>query len=206
MTFQRKEYQETALGILKDYLEVARVHGAADGFARIIRDLGLTRTYKPLPPLTETPYLCLRIPTGGGKTYMAARSASIASNVYLEDEYPVILWLVPTNVIRQQTLETLQKPNHPNREALMDAFKGQVKVLDISEFTQIRPQDLRDRACVVVGTFASLASKTQTVARSMPITNTLNRTSLTYQQGLKDWILLRKAQKKENQNIPSAIF
>jgi len=159
MTFQRKEYQETALGILKDYLESARVNGAADGFARITRDLGLSRTYKPLPPLPETPYLCLRIPTGGGKTYMAARSASIASNVYLEDEYPVILWLVPTNVIRQQTLETLQKPNHPNREALMDAFKGQVKVLDISEFTQIRPQDLRDRTCVVVGTFASLRVK-----------------------------------------------
>ncbi len=159
MTFQRKEYQESALGILKDYLESARVHGAAEGFARITRDLELSRPYKPLPPLPETPYLCIRIPTGGGKTYMAARSASIASNIYLEDEYPVILWLVPTNVIRQQTLETLQKPNHPNREALMDAFKGQVKVLDISEFTQIRPQDLRDRACVVLGTFASLRVK-----------------------------------------------
>ena len=159
MTFQRKEYQETALGILRDYLEVARVHGASDGFARITRDLGLSRPYKPLPPLPETPYLCIRIPTGGGKTYMAARSASIASNIYLEDEYPVILWLVPTNVIREQTLETLQKPGHPNREALMDAFKGQVKVLDISEFTQIRPQDLRDRACVVLGTFASLRVK-----------------------------------------------
>ena len=159
MTFQRKEYQETALGILKDYLEVARVHGAADGFARITRDREFSRPYKPLPPLPETPYLCIRIPTGGGKTYMAARSASIASNIYLDDEYPVILWLVPTNVIREQTLETLQKPGHPNREALMDAFKGQVKVLDISEFTQIRPQDLRDRACVVLGTFASLRVK-----------------------------------------------
>lgn len=41
----------------------------------------------------------------------------------------------------------------------MDAFNGQVRVLDISEFTQIRPQDLRDRACVVVGTFASLRVK-----------------------------------------------
>ena len=159
MTFQRKEYQETSLGILKDYLESARVYGAAEGFARVTRDLGLSRAYKPLPPLPETPYLCIRIPTGGGKTYMAARSASIASNIYLEDEYPVILWLVPTNVIREQTLETLQKPGHPNREALMDAFKGQVKVLDISEFTQIRPQDLRDRACVVLGTFASLRVK-----------------------------------------------
>jgi len=156
MTFQRKEYQETALGILKNYLETARVHGAKSAFERITQEVGQARTYKALPPLPDSPYICLRIPTGGGKTYMAARSASIASNIYLEDEYPVILWLVPTNVIRQQTLETLNKPNHPNREALMDAFKGQVKVLDISEFTQIRPQDLRDRACVVVGTFASL--------------------------------------------------
>jgi len=159
MTFQRKEYQETALGILKTYLETARVHGASIAFERVTKEIGQARTYKALPPLPDSPYICLRIPTGGGKTYMAARSASIASNIYLEDEYPVILWLVPTNVIREQTLDTLKKPNHPNREALMDAFKGQVKVLDISEFTQIRPQDLRDHACVVVGTFASLRVK-----------------------------------------------
>ena len=159
MTFQRKEYQETALDILKSYLETARVHGAGVAFERVTKEAGQARIYKALSPLPETPYICLRIPTGGGKTYMAARSASIAANMYLEDEYPVILWLVPTTTIREQTLETLKKPNHPNREALMDAFKGQVKVLDISEFTQIRPQDLRDRACVIVGTFASLRVK-----------------------------------------------
>ncbi len=159
MTFQRKIYQETALGILETYLETARVHGASVAFERVTKENGQARTYKPLKPLPETPYICLRIPTGGGKTYMAARSASIAANKFLEDEYPIILWLVPTKTIREQTLETLKKPNHPNREALMDAFKGQVKVLDISEFTQIRPQDLRDRACVVVGTFASLRVK-----------------------------------------------
>lgn len=159
MTFQRKIYQETALEILEDFLKTARVHGARPAFERVTNEIGQARTYKPLPPLPEAPYICLRIPTGGGKTYMAARSASIAANAFLEDEYPIILWLVPTNVIREQTLETLKKPDHPNREALMEAFKGQVKVLDISEFTQIRPQDLRDRACVVMGTFASLRVK-----------------------------------------------
>src|SRR5687768_2913735 len=159
MTFQRKEYQETALGILKKYLETARVHGAQPAFESVTKETGQARTYKPLLPLPDVPYICLRIPTGGGKTYMAARSASIAADTYLEDEYPIILWLVPTKVIREQTLETLKKPDHPNREALMDAFKGHVKVLDISEFTQIRPQDLRDHACVIVGTFASLRVK-----------------------------------------------
>lgn len=108
MTFQRKEYQETALGILKTFLETARVRGAQSAFERVTKEAGQGRTYQPLPPLPETPYICLRIPTGGGKTYMAARSASIASNIYLEDEYPVILWLVPTNIIREQTLETLK--------------------------------------------------------------------------------------------------
>jgi len=159
MTFQRKEYQETALGILKSYLETARVHGAEVAFERVTKENGQARTYKALKPLPETPYICLRIPTGGGKTYMAARSASIAADMYLDDEYPLILWLVPTKIIREQTLETLNKVGHPNREALMDAFKGHVKVFDISEFTQIRPQDLRDHACVFVGTFASLRVK-----------------------------------------------
>jgi len=156
MTFQRKEYQEAALGVLKTYLEAARVHGALAAFERVTKQTGRSRLYQPLPPLPETPYICLRIPTGGGKTYMAARSAAIAANAYLDDEYPIILWLVPTKVIREQTLETLNKSGHPNREALLDAFKGHIKVLDISEFTQIRPADLRERACVVVGTFASL--------------------------------------------------
>lgn len=159
MTFQRKEYQEAALGILKNYLEAARVQGASSAFDCTTKENGQPRTYKPLKPLPETPYICLRIPTGGGKTYMAARSASIAADMYLDDEYPLILWLVPTKVIREQTLETLTKPNHPNREALMAAFKGHVKVFDISDFTQIRPQDLRDHACVFVGTLASLRVK-----------------------------------------------
>jgi len=159
MIFQRKEYQETALGALKTFLESARVHGAQAAFEHVTEEAGQKRTYKALPPLPEVPYICLRIPTGGGKTYMAARSAAIAADTYLEQEYPLILWLVPTNVIRTQTLETLNKPGHPNREALMDAFKGQVKVLDITEFTQIRPQDLRERVCVIVGTFASLRVK-----------------------------------------------
>ena len=63
MTFQRKEYQETALGILKTYLETARVHGAQVAFERVTQEVGQARQYKALPPLPEAPYICLRIPT-----------------------------------------------------------------------------------------------------------------------------------------------
>ncbi len=149
--FTLKIYQQTSLAILRRYLETARVKGAQVAFTDVA-----AKPYKPLPILPETPYICLRVPTGGGKTLLAAHSAVIAAETYLEREYPLILWLVPTNTIRNQTLETLNKPGHPNREALLDAFHGRVNVLDIADFTQIRPQDLRDKACVFVGTFATL--------------------------------------------------
>lgn len=152
--FTLKIYQQTSLAILRQYLEAARVQGAGSAFTQVSG-----KPYQPLPILPETPYVCLRVPTGGGKTLLAAHSAVIAAETYLGREYPLILWLVPTNTIRQQTLETLQKPGHPNREALLDAFNGRVNVLDIADFTQIRPQDLREKACVFVGTFATLRVK-----------------------------------------------
>ena len=113
MAFQRKIYQETALDVLKKYLETARVHGTQSAFERVTKEVGQARTYKPLLPLPDVPYICLRIPTGGGKTYMAARSASIAADMYLEDEYPIILWLVPTKVIPRANTGNPQEAQPP---------------------------------------------------------------------------------------------
>ena len=39
---------------------------------------------------------------------------------------------------------------------LDDAFNGRVRVFDIADFTHIRPQDIRDNCCVVVGTIQTL--------------------------------------------------
>ncbi len=67
-----------------------------------------------------------------------------------------MLLLVPTNTIRQQTYQTFTKPGHPNREAMLDVFGGRVRVFDIADFTEIRPQDLRDKTCIVIGTMQTL--------------------------------------------------
>jgi len=68
----------------------------------------------------------------------------------------MVLWMVPTNTIRAQTLATLKQPNHPNRLALDAAFGGQLLVIDIADFTQVRPQDLQDKVVIVVGTLQTL--------------------------------------------------
>jgi type III restriction enzyme len=112
--------------------------------------------YRPPAGLEDVPYVCLRLPTGGGKTYLAARSVAVAAGAYLEQEYPLVLWLVPTNTIRTQTLETLQKPGHPNRQALEAAFDSRLMVIDIADFPQLRPQDVREKTVIVIGTMQTL--------------------------------------------------
>lgn len=156
--FQLKNYQQTTLTVLQAYLEAARVTGPAAAYRAIMQNnVGPNfKPYQTLNGLVEVPYICLRLPTGGGKTLLAAHTTAIAAHAYLEQDYPLVLWLVPTNTIRLQTLETLKTPEHPNRQVLDDAFGGRLLVLDISDFAQIRPQDLRDKAIMVVGTLATL--------------------------------------------------
>lgn len=156
--FTLKNYQQETLAVLREYLETARAVGAAAAYSAAMQTAvgPYFRPYQTLSGLAETPYICLRLPTGGGKTLLAAHAVAIAAHAYLEREYPLALWLVPTNTIRLQTLETLKTPEHPNRQVLDDAFGGRLLVLDIADFAQIRPQDLRDKAIVVVGTLATL--------------------------------------------------
>lgn len=114
------------------------------------------RPYRPLDGLPTVPYACLRLPTGGGKTLLSAHTVKVAEDAYLEREFPVALWLVPTNTIRAQTLETLKKPSNPNYETLSAAFDGRFRVFDIADFVRITPADLQTHACVIVGTMQTL--------------------------------------------------
>lgn len=147
--FQLKEYQKTTLNKLQKYLELTRFKGAAGAFHEFYPQYG----YNKIKGLEEVPYVCLRLPTGGGKTYLAANSISIASSTYLETETPIVLWFCPTTTIKTQTLETLKNPRHPNREVLEKAFGGEVLVFDIEDYTNLRPQDIGNKCCVFVSTF-----------------------------------------------------
>ena len=155
--FALKTYQTETLAVLKAYLEMARTIGAKPAFDGMdkpgVRD---TRPYRVLESLDTVPYVCLRLPTGGGKTLLAAHTVKIAADAYLEQEFPLVLWLVPTNTIRAQTLETLNKPGNPNCETLKSAFDGRFQVLDIADFARITPADLQSRACIIVGTTQTL--------------------------------------------------
>lgn len=160
---QLKNYQTYALEVLQDYLEKARYSGALQSYNLVqAAAYGQGNTYpayKPLEWLEAVPYVCLRLPTGGGKTLLTAYTIKLAAEAYLEREYPLTLWMVPTDIIKTQTLETLLNPDNPNHKALNQAFGGRFRVFDVDDYMNIRPQDIRDTACVVVSTFASFRVK-----------------------------------------------
>jgi len=155
-----KNFQRAALDTLAAYLERARMSGDdAQAFAQVLRQREPDKTpppYRTITGLPGVPNVCLRLPTGAGKTLLAAHTVAVAGRHFLERDFPVVLWLVPTNTIRVQTAEALKKPSHPYRAALDDAFDGRVSVFDISEIAQIRPQDLTDRVAVIVTTIQTL--------------------------------------------------
>jgi len=158
-----KDYQKASLATLMRFLEEARVAGPKAAYEQLTAEPGLAKrlhgygaSYKPIKALPEMPYVCLRLPTGGGKTILAAHSIAVAKDTWIEKDFPLVLWLVPTNTIRVQTAEALKNPRHPYRQVLDETFDGRVRVFDIGDFTQITPQDLKSNLCVVVGTIQTL--------------------------------------------------
>ncbi|HYD23484.1 MAG TPA: DEAD/DEAH box helicase family protein [Croceibacterium sp.] len=155
-----KPYQTRALERLHDFLERARLTSAAEAYRAVTADdpaaSRFASPYTPLAGLPDTPYCCIRLPTGGGKTILAAHAVKAASGGPTERERPFVLWLAPTKMIAAQTLDALRRPNHPYRRAISDSFpEVPVRVLDISERRMILAQELGAAVIVVVGTYQS---------------------------------------------------
>lgn len=158
-----KDYQQASLATLRTFLEEARIAGPKNAFDKITsrpdvasRIKGYKAGYRPVKALPDAPYVCLRLPTGGGKTILAAHAITIAKEAWIEKEYPLVLWLVPTSTIQTQTTDALKNPRHPYRQVLDAAFEGRVRIFSISDFTQLTPNDLRSNLCIVVGTIQTL--------------------------------------------------
>ena len=107
--------------------------------------------YRPLAGFAaDMPYFCLRVPTGGGKTWLAAKSVARINTHLLRCEHSVVLWLTPSKAIREQTLKGLRDRSHPYHAALREA--GPVTVLDLDEAKSLTRATLDTSTTVIVTT------------------------------------------------------
>lgn len=149
--FRLRAYQVEVLDQLAAYLRKVQTLGAGTAF--------YDRTGWPytaalfLDP--ETPYVCIRIPTGGGKTVVAAHSVGVVAREHLQCTNPMVLWLVPSTAILDQTLAALRNLDHPYRAALAKDFGHNVSVLSLPEALALSRPDATGGACVIVATIQS---------------------------------------------------
>jgi len=148
-TLALKSYQQAALDALKSFARSAQLKGPALAFGELVG-----RPYNP-DPFGETPCICLRIPTGGGKTLMAAHAINVLAQEWRATDAPVVVWLVPSDTIRSQTLKALQTTAHPYRDALEASYGAGVRVCVLEDLANIAPSDWGQRAVVVVATIQS---------------------------------------------------
>ena len=100
----------------------------------------ITRTDGANRPI---PHICFKVPTGGGKTLLAASALE-----RLNRQTGLTLWIIPTRAIYEQTKAALYNREHPYRQALERASGGRVKMLQKDDpFTAA---DIANYLCVML--------------------------------------------------------
>ena len=160
-----KDYQERVLDSLQQFFRLtARTGDPAAAFRDTTKRLGETIPYFPVSATglrSDMPYVCLRVPTGGGKTLLACYTTGLAQREFMRAERAVVLWLVPSNTILDQTADALRNPRHPYRRALELAC-GAVEVVTIEEALRLSRATVEGQTVVIVSTIQAFRAEDQT--------------------------------------------
>lgn len=79
------------------------------------------------------PNLCMKVPTGGGKTFLACNAIKPILDALPPMKAKVVVWLVPSDTILTQTTEALKNTEHPYRQKIDTDFENRVEVYSKQE-------------------------------------------------------------------------
>ncbi len=156
-----KLYQELTLERLQKYLRALDAACAKSPQAVAMgidyewdrqawKDAGITSSYTPHKnglgePL---PFICFKVPTGGGKTLLAVHAIGTINALYRHSQTGLVLWIVPTTQIYNQTYKALRDKAHPYRQQLDIASGGRTLILEKDQ--RFSPEDVRANLVVMM--------------------------------------------------------
>ena len=109
--------------------------------------------------IAGVPHVCAKVPTGGGKTYLGCAALKRIFDEMPTSKYKVVVWLVPSESILNQTIKNLSDISHPYRQKLEHDFAGRVGIytkemlLNGQNFT---PDTVREMLTVCILSYGSL--------------------------------------------------
>ena len=109
------------------------------------------------------PNICLKVPTGGGKTLIGVSAVEQINFDYFNKTTGLVLWIVPTTAIYNQTLKNFKDRDHFYRKVLERAGVKKVKILEKS--SAFSKQDLNESLCIMLLMLPSANRETKETLR-----------------------------------------
>lgn len=162
-----KKYQKRVITDLTDYLaQLNDKTSLAGAFAAYWESrqvpVGWDGMQEYQNIIDGVPHVCYKVPTGGGKTYLACASVKPIFDALPLVRRQVVVWLVPSDAILTQTLAALKDPSHPYRQRLNADFGGRVEVYSKEELLagqNFSPATVADQLSVMVLSYDSFRSR-----------------------------------------------
>ena len=166
-----KPYQKQIIDDLARYLDILHEQrNTANAFA----EFWIKHPRTPVTPILGDavepyknnvpgcPHVCIKVPTAGGKTFIAANALSTIFNALSPSRPKVVVWLVPSNSILEQTIRNFSNPYHPYRQQLNTDFANKVDVFDKKALLQgagFNNTSVRENMTLCILSFDSLRAK-----------------------------------------------
>ncbi|MCR4278990.1 MAG: DEAD/DEAH box helicase family protein [bacterium] len=149
-----KDYQKCVVKDIEDFFGVLDEHrktGVPDYVSHAFTSSPKYRQY-PERPLTGAgkiyPRVCIKMPTGGGKTLVAVETIRAYQNLLAKKKTGLVVWIAHRESIYRQTIENLQTKSHPYRQFLDQASGNRTLILEKGQ--TLRRQDVEENLVVLM--------------------------------------------------------
>ena len=165
-----KSYQKKVIADLTRYLELLNeTKSDAAAFRLFWQEksaptLGLYQNVIP-----GVPNLCFKVPTGGGKTFIACNAVRPIFDALPATKTKAVVWLVPSDAILTQTAKSLKNPQHPYRQKIDVDFGGRVEVYTKQELLNgqnFNPTAVTEQLSVMVLSYDSFRGRGKEVLKA----------------------------------------
>ena len=165
-----KTYQKKVIADLTRYLELLNETKSDTAAFRLFWQeksaptLGLYQNVIP-----GVPNLCFKVPTGGGKTFIACNAVRPIFDALPATKTKAVVWLVPSDAILTQTAKALKDTSHPYRQKIDVDFGGRVEGYTKQELLNgqnFNPTAVTEQLSVMVLSYDSFRGRGKEVLKS----------------------------------------
>ena len=165
-----KTYQKKVIADLTRYLELLNeTKSDAAAFRLFWQEKSAPTLGRYQNVIPGVPNLCFKVPTGGGKTFIACNAIRPVFDALPATKTKAVVWLVPSDAILTQTAKALKDTSHPYRQKIDVDFGGRVEVYTKQELLNgqnFNPTAVTEQLSVMVLSYDSFRGRGKEVLKA----------------------------------------